>query len=261
MEKKKAWRWRWVWIIGFIVLIIFVLVLLIRKMSRPRFLLVTIETRDNNVIRVHNENIQSYSNRYGYEYVFNNQYQNPSLNLPVYWWKLQFIKDRMMAQDKRMDYIVWLDSDTIVAHDRRLEEIVRLAPKASIFIGKDFSHDRSSQVYCAGVFMIKNNDVGKQFIDDCLSAYVNNPRCKIHGKYTLVGEWAGECYEQGVMNKLLKSKYRSEMYELSPEYVMNGPANFHGFIVHVFDNKQNVFDKIHNKEIQLPSFSPLGWDL
>jgi hypothetical protein len=36
------------------------------------------------------------------------------------------------------------------------------------------------------------------------------------------------------------------MYLLSLEYVLNGTANFSVFIVHIFDNKHDVFDKIHN---------------
>lgn len=235
------------------ILIVILVIFFLKKNRKIRFVLVTIETRENNVIRVHNQNIQTYCDQYGYEYIFISHYQNPSLDLPVYWWKLQYIKDRMEAQDKKMDYILWLDSDTIIANYRRLEDIVGLAPSASIFIGKDFFPDPQSQVYCSGVFMLKNNNVGKQFVDDCLNTYINNPKCKVSGKYTLEGDWAGECFEQGVMNNLLKNKYSFDVFELSPEYVLNGTANFSGFIVHIFDNKQNVFDKIHNKEILLPT--------
>lgn len=239
--------------IFYIIFVVSLLLLILgMKCSKKHFLIVTIETRDTNVIRVHNKNIKSYCKRYGYKYFFRDDYHNP-LNLPVYWWKLQFILDQMISQGKKIDYILWLDSDTVVAHDQRLEEIVRFAPTASIFIGKNFSPDGNNQTYCAGVFMLKNNDVGKQFVKDCLDAYLHNPRCKVRGKYTLVGEWAGECYEQGVMNHFLKTKYASDMYELSPEHAMNGPAIFNGFIVHVFENKQNVFDKIHNKELLLPT--------
>ena len=65
-------------------------------------------------------------------------------------------------------------------------------------------------IYCAGVFFIKNSEVGKNFISDCIKYLKDHPKCIVNNKEQ--GMWAGICYEQGVMNTLLKEKYKEYVY-------------------------------------------------
>jgi len=184
----------------------------------------TIETRPISLVPLHNKNVGAYAERHGYTYQFSDSYNSP-YSLPVYWWKLQKMQELM---DTDAEYLMWMDSDTMFCnHDFKLEHLISLAPDASIFIAKDYLFGYVSQYfasYCAGVFIIKNNDVGKRFVAECIDTYLNSGECKCKetGSYTLNGIWAGPCYEQGVMNTLIRGKYAKDVYTVPTDYIYNG---------------------------------------
>ncbi len=63
---------------------------------------------------------------------------------------------------------------------------------------------------------------------------MKNPKCHMNGKYELCGSWAGECYEQGTMNKLLQSTYNKDIYEIPLSFLVNSNHLFQGSVlVHV----------------------------
>ena len=162
-----------------------------------RIAIVTLETRNLSFTDLHNKTVQNYCDRYGYTYIFKTSYSN-KVKLPIYWQKLQLVYELL----PKYDYVLWLDSDTFICHPEiPLEYILKKSGSASILIGKDQPWT-SSTVYCAGVFLIRNDKIGKKFIEDCINYYIVSP---CDGQ--LKGEYAGECYEQGVMNLLVREKY------------------------------------------------------
>lgn len=206
--------------------------------KKKNITILSIENRKFDLVDLHNKNVKEYAQLHNYKYIFLDNYDN-TLNLPVYWWKLQAIRD-IFNIDNSVEYILWLDSDSIISHKNiPLEYLIDLSPESSIFIGRDWPN-KETNAFCAGVFLIKNNDIGKMFINECLCKYLSNDKCKDNekGNYILNGKYAGECYEQGVMNKLLnEERYIKHMFEIPNTFLVNGPNAFGAVIVHLYGNK------------------------
>lgn len=207
-----------------------------KHISPKKITIFTIETRPISLVPLHNNNVRAYAERHGYTYDFSDSYTS-SVSLPVYWWKLQKMKDLMETD---CDYLMWMDSDTMICqHEFRLEHLISLAPDASIFIGKDhFGHVAQRLAnYCTGVFMVKNNETGKRFVSDCIDTYMNKSECKENGAYVLNGVWAGPCYEQGVMNALMDTRYQKDVYTVPADYIHNSAKMFDYFLpaINIYD--------------------------
>lgn len=230
--------------------------------------ILTLEDRDEEYIKCHNNSVNNYCNKHGYKYIFQEKY--PS-DLPVYWHKLLFVKDHLIYYD----YILWLDSDTIICNDNiRLESLLlnemnemsgtnersginemnetdqkHKMSVTNIYIGSDYPGG-IFQAYCSGVFMIKNSKESINFIDDCINHYLNNDDCKDNDKNILKGKWAGMCYEQGVMNYMIKSKYKSIVKNIPCNIFMTDPNNEESdFILHLCGKGKSKIPLVYNKII------------
>lgn len=211
-----------------------------RKSISKKILIVTLETRKSKMLDIHNNNISNYCKNNDYNYMFLDKYEN-EIDMPIYWKKIQLVND--LLNNKNYDYIMWMDSDTLVLEpDIKIDNI--LGDK-SIYIGKDYGKN----IYCAGVFIIKNDNIGNIFIKECINTYINNDKCKDkNGNYSLNSDWAGDCYEQGIMNKLLKTKYKEYTYILEPYIIWNLDLPVSNiFILHLFggsNKRADVFKKL-----------------
>jgi hypothetical protein len=174
--------------------------------------IVTLETREmKELLSIHNNSFMNYANYHGYKYIFFDKYESLK-NLPIYWQKLEILLE--ILKDKNNDYVMWVDSDTLVAHPRVSLNIILNQSDSSIFIGKDEPY-KDTNGFCAGIFIIKNNDIGINFLNDCINTYTNRPQCiNNNQEYILFREWAGECYEQGIMNELINTKYSNDVYNI-----------------------------------------------
>lgn len=216
----------------------------LENLSKKNILIFTIETRDLKIVDIHNKNITEYSKKHNYNYIFLNNYKN-NLELPVYWWKIQCMLDNLNSG--KYDYVLWLDSDAFFVDDKiPLESLIEMSPKSSIYIGKDFGviliYEKS---YCAGVFLVKNDKIGKEFLSDCINTYINTKFCKVDNKYTLNSAWAGDCYEQGVMNKLLKTKYKENVFNIPHSFALNNNKLSENTVIsHIFGDKENTYNQI-----------------
>lgn len=224
--------------------------------SPKKIFLFTIETRPLDLVSIHNKNLEEYAKNHGYKYVFLNSYKN-KLILPVYWQKLQCMLD-MMEKYPDYDYFVWLDSDSIISHPEiPLEYLIDLSPFSSIFIGKDHPSG-PKEAYCAGVFMIKNDFTGIHFIKDCIDTYLNREKCISKNKYVLNGKWAGECYEQGIMNELLADKYKYNFFQIPESFLMNdGRPLFGSVILHLYGDKNYAYSVFKEYLECKPRFLPI----
>lgn len=163
-----------------------------------RILFITREDRKAHFIDAHDANIREYCRLHNYTY---RRLAESCTNYPVYWCKVSDVARYL----QHYDYVVWLDSDTHINQlNRRIETI----------LNKDITiaRDRDSTTYNAGVFAVRNSDTGALFLKDCLD-YFESKRSKCVGADgELVGPWSGNCYEQGVMNLFLKSKYKDHVH-------------------------------------------------
>ena len=149
-----------------------------------------------------------------------------------------------MLNNSEYEYILWLDSDAFFTDfDVPLETLIEMSPNSSIYIGQDMSI--IIKVYCAGVFLIKNDSIGKEFLKDCINTYIETSHCKVNNKYSLNSSWAGECYEQGVMNHLIKTKYTENVFKIPYSFVLNHYLLSENTVIsHIYGDKENTYNEI-----------------
>jgi len=180
--------------------------------------IVTIENRNSDYIKYHDLSVNRYCNLYNYEYIRVDKY--PDIN--IYWSKIFIIND--LLKTNKYDYILWLDSDTIFCdYNIDLSNIIDLYGSKDIYIHFEnvgFILNHLYNTFNAGIFIIKNSDIGIKFINDLIEHYKLINLDKQNNITS--GMWTGENYEQGVMNKLIKSneKYNKNSVIL-PEYLTN----------------------------------------
>ena len=211
--------------------------------KQNKIAVVTFDTRHDEYIQKHNINVQKYCDKWKYDYFY---YDKCDHN--VYWCKLHFVLD--LLKTNNYDYVVWLDSDTIIKkYDISFDSIVN-SFSSDIFV----TIDGMTSVYNAGVFIIKNSQIGISYLEECIEH--NKSECyKSDG--SLKGQWSGLCYEQGIMNKLIFDKYYKYTTCLSVELVKNVLADpeleicdFDTFILHLYVSSSEDRDKCFSKYVQ-----------
>ena len=200
--------------------------------------IVSLDTRTewpmNDIITIHRRSWSDYAKHHGYRYEFYTKCVNA---LPVYWQKIQLALD-ILTETSDTEYYVWCDTDTVVKNTAMPLESIIDQMDASIYIAQD---GPKRPTLCAGFFIIKNNVVGRQFLRDCLQRYQNTSRC-IQSKDGLAGEWAGECYEQGVMNHFLRTTYQKHLYRIPVLYLTNHYSD--AMILHFWGNKEKSLQSL-----------------
>ena len=187
-----------------------------RAYARRRIHIITLETRPIRVLAAHDRSLRDYAARHGYKYTSLRAYAPPGPELPIYLRKLQLMLE---ALDGGFEFVVWMDSDTMVSHPEiALEAALDLdRSDAHIFIGREYPwwvNVLNGFAFNAGVFALRCTRVSAQFLRACLAMYKGNPACTENGRFVSAGTWAGPCYEQGVMNGLLAGAYRGVVAEL-----------------------------------------------
>jgi hypothetical protein len=171
--------------------------------KKRKIAIITAEDRDYQFVKYHDINFTKYSQIHGYSYF---RLDNcPKELSSTYWCKIHRVKEFLDSGE--YDYVMWADSDTIIPDlSKSLDQFISNAGNSDIIIGTDSVFNL---IMNAGVFLIKNSDIGKSFINDCLSKIKSKSECIINGKEQ--GPWAGMCYEQGVMNFLAREKYKEHI--------------------------------------------------
>ena len=97
---------------------------------------------------------------------------------------------------------MWIDSDTIILNNTiNLNDFLNKYSSDLFFCDDNQSIEKIN----AGIFVIKNSRIGKQYINDCINNFCN--QCIKTGEKKLKGRWAATCYEQGIMNLVLIKDY------------------------------------------------------
>lgn len=218
--------------------------LMIPSQKINKFAIITYENRkDSEYINLHNKNVTEYCKKWNYEYLFYDQCIHN-----VYWCKMYLVLDALKTG--KYDYVLWMDSDTIIKNPLiSLDSIVNKY-SSDIFVNLD----NGNSVYCAGVFMIKNSPIGISYLEDCIK--LNTKKCLAENN-KLKGRWAGLCYEQGVMNKLIFKKYYKYTTCLPKYLVLNEyidedmiTCNEDTFILHLYNSSNDLRTKCFSRFIQ-----------
>lgn len=191
--------------------------------KKNKILFVTFDNREKEYIRIHNENLTKYAKKWNYSYKFINE-----CPYNVYWCKIQIVIDELKTN--KYDYVVWLDSDSAIKNPTiDINDIINKY-SSDIFVGCD--NIRTYDLINAGVFIIKNSDIGKNFLQDC----INNVTLDcFNPNGSLKGIWAASCYEQGQMNLLIAEKYSENTTVLPNEIILNfGKCYDNTFIMHLY---------------------------
>jgi len=247
-------------IIGLVVLL--VLLVLLNEFSKFSNLgntgnntgicIVTLEDRPSRYLEYHNTNLNNYSKKYNYDYLYiNDSYKE----INVYWRKIYKVLELL----PKYEYVVWLDSDTIISKNIPLENYINKYNK-DIIIGVD-CWDQCSRInkINAGVFIIKNSELSFKFLKECVDIHsLKIEKCEKNNKIVGSG-WAGECYEQGVMNELLlyNDNYKNNVYidydqEFIYNYSVNHPKNYentNALIIHLCIKSNNERETFFSKFI------------
>lgn len=210
--------------------------------KKNKIAIVSFENRkDIEFINLHNQNVLEYCKKWNYEYLF---YDKCIHN--IYWCKMYFILDALKTG--KYDYVMWLDSDTIIKNPNISLDTIVNKYSSDIFVNVD----EGASAFCAGVFIIKNSKIGIEYIENCIK--LNNNKCLKKESIKLKGLWAGLCYEQGAMNQLIFEKYYPYTTCLPKYYIFNGyiddtleMCNSDGFILHLYASPNELRAKCFSR--------------
>jgi len=252
-----------------------------------KILIITYDNRPNlNYVKIHNENVKKYCNKWKCDYIYYDKCKHNT-----YWCKLYMIYDNLL--NNKYDYVMWMDSDSVFRNmDISLNDIVNSYSSDLIMTNdyfvtipkfnstnkkwEDISINDTDNalgnksitedvIYGdrinAGIFIIKNSDIGRQFIKDCLDHHENTNELCVNGNL-LEGDWAGYCYEQGAMNMFISKIYDKYTTVLPIDIVYNNEECRNDvFISHLYASSSekrekcfssNKFDKLlTNREMNV----------
>lgn len=210
--------------------------------SNNSLIVISSDNRKDSYIDLHNKNVKNYCDLYQLDYVF---YDTNYKNVPVYWSKLFYCKKHLDSNNHK--YIMWMDTDSVFVDNQIsiMDVICTLDPndKYDIYIGTDYLLN----TYCSGLFIIKNSHIGRKFINQCILELKTD--CKDSNKKFVLGPiWAGKCYEQGIMNDLLKSDYKDNVCIVPNNLFKNTKycLKDNTFVLHKFGHKKGLDSCFNN---------------
>ena len=184
-----------------------------------------------NVADISVPNKKEYCNKHGYSLEIN---EGRLSNRHPAWDKIKFLQTLL---DKDYDYLVWVDNDAILMHqDYRFDFICSNYSDKNLIIcsepGQDISHLdidtdfnklENLRIVNTGVFILKNNDWAKQFLEKCWNTTTTTNTGQNNSHFTVDDDdinydlWP---FEQGVIHVVL-SKKNKEDYIILNNKIMN----------------------------------------
>ena len=194
------------------------------EIKKNKILIISYDNRKKEkYIKLHNQNIKKYVEKYDYKYIFYNK-----CNENNYWCKIYMVLDAL--QTDKYDYVMWMDSDTIIKDfNIDIGDVINMY-SSDIYVGSD--NNPKYDIINSGVFIIKNSDIGKNFLKDCVNFI---PEVCINKDGSLKGDWAASCYEQGTMNILIADNYSKYTTILKNSLIFNYNVCLNEvFIMHLY---------------------------
>lgn len=226
---------------------------------------ITLETRGerDEYVKLHNRSFQQYvdyhnklgKTRYAYKFFETCCADAIPHRHNVYWCKLFCLRETL--EKGEYDYVVWVDSDTII-RNREIDFGEVLQRYDSDWFGSLDAHKDILKVLKiqhpsinAGVLAVRNSEMGKKILGAITDVY-NEPVFKlkcVSDKNELKGAWSGLCYEQGMMNWMLHSQFSKHITVLPSQYIYHGNSceDQGQFIIHLFQNSSESRAKCFSK--------------
>ncbi len=163
--------------------------------SHAKVAVVSYDNRENSDISKLRDINANYCKKRGYDFYFFNSRNPHDDQYPPYWLKVKLVYDVLLTQ--KYDIVMWIDSDACVHnHDICVEKIFALHPNACFVASPDPQFYLSK--FNAGVWIVKNNDKGKEFLETWLAKYDRSKWKKQGDVWNCKScAWAGMDYEQG----------------------------------------------------------------
>lgn len=208
-------------------------------------------------IQLHNNSLNAYvqyrnmkNSGHIYTYKFLDTCHSPHFphKCNPYWCKIFVVRE--ILENENYDYVVWLDSDTVIK-DPEIEFADILSKhKSDFFTGTDSSEKSMFDTINAGVFAVRNSNIGRNILQDLCNVYTDENfqnYCVMNDGKKLRGIWARTCYEQGMMNEILYKKYFKNTTILGSEWIYNSRKCDGEFIIHLNgeteESRKKCFDK------------------
>jgi hypothetical protein len=159
-----------------------------------KILLLQIEDRNDDKLKKFMENNEKICNENNIKYISLKKSRD---HVPPYWGKI-FEINKIMEEDKTIDYVIWLDSDAffINYNNKRFHDFLKKYEKYSMIYTKDMPPWELGD-FNAGSFIVKNNEIGRNIIKEWMLYYKSHNWTYKNSKWETKMVWAGEDYEQG----------------------------------------------------------------
>lgn len=167
------------------------------------------------------DQVHSYSIRYKYVYNRNNKSYE---NICPYYAKIFYVKEYMEDNIDTCDYVLFLDSDCLIAdEERRIENIIR---QYNLHTNKHFICTGDKVHINLGHFIVRNSRQGRSIMTSWVNLY-DSARWKqssITGKYVCTTpfnrtcNWSGRYYEQGDFIEFIYPKFSGIISTDSKQY-------------------------------------------
>jgi len=179
-------------------------------------------------------------------------FSSDNLGISPFWSKVKHVQNQL---NNNYDYVMWMDTDAVID----LPDDLKLVDFIEHYIGdKDMliSNDMHpwDGSFNAGVWIVRNNEKGKEIIREWLNLYDHNLWKQENNKWTCPEqEWA-ECpgYEQGCFASNIINRYDNNISKVN-WVILNNPyldqfeANQRGVIHHFAGHHKDRINKYLEK--------------
>jgi len=169
-------------------------------------------------------------------------FSSDEYDIPPFWIKVKIIHDLMNKPDTKYKGFIWLDTDAVIVNKNKSYNIISITNmKKSFFISHDHPRFGKGMLNC-GVFIVKNDDIGKEIMNKWMAGYDSSTWNKIGNKWITTGPWVGITYEQGFFNQKIYPDYQNNIHELNWKLLQNNdPTDKNAIVTHfAFENKDLI---------------------
>jgi hypothetical protein len=205
--------------------------------KKPKVAVVCYDDRNTkNIIKLKDIN-EKYCKAMGYDFLFFTEYPEDD-KYPPYWIKVKIVKDILMSD--KYDYVMWIDSDACFCdHKFEIPWLFYDSKTSFVMSSEDglFPCD-----FNAGVWFVKNDDIGKEFMEEWIDGYNEKMWWKTDKGWGCRGNWAGIYYEQGYGSSIMKQKKYKEHIKCFPWTAFQEiHDNSDAFVLHFYgDRKKRI---------------------
>jgi len=144
--------------------------------------IVSLSTGDRPFAKKALDTVKAYSKKHDYHFIIRNksfpipdEIEHSHIKSPN-WQKMFWIQELMNTSLPYDSVVVWVDDDLLITNDNiRLEDIISIDPSKNFYISFDRFSDKFVFPYRAyfnsGVFMVRNNQNGKNIVDQVVQSY------------------------------------------------------------------------------------------